>query len=159
VLFRSSLNGKLYAAGGYDGHVFLKTCECYDPIANRWTYVAPMNVQRSRVALVANCGRLYAIGGYDGQNNLKTMEIYDPAADRWTLGADMCAHEGGVGVGVVPVPPVSCLATAGGLGVGCTSGFASPSSSCASLPRRASNSSTISAAAAAAAAGSDCDSS
>ena len=38
------------------------TCECYDPVLNKWTYVAPMNVKRSRVALVASGGKLYAIG-------------------------------------------------------------------------------------------------
>ena len=62
----ATLNGKLYAAGGYDGNVFLKTVECYDPGTDTWTLMAPMNVKRSRVALVANCGKLYAIGGYDG---------------------------------------------------------------------------------------------
>ena len=98
----ASLHGKLYAAGGYDGNVFLKSVECYDPVSNKWTYIAPMNVKRSRVALVANCRKLYAIGGYDGVSNLNTMEIYDPDSNTWSFGAHMIAHEGGVGVGVIP---------------------------------------------------------
>ena len=98
----ASLSGKLYAAGGYDGNVFLKSVECYDPVTNNWSYIAPMNVKRSRVALVANCRKLYAIGGYDGVSNLNSMEIYDPDANTWTFGAHMIAHEGGVGVGVIP---------------------------------------------------------
>jgi kelch-like protein 18 len=62
-----------------------------------------MNVMRSRVALVANAGKLWAIGGYDGVSNLSTVECYDPESNKWTFVAPMCAHEGGVGVGVVPM--------------------------------------------------------
>lgn len=101
----ASLNGKLYVAGGYDGNVFLKSVECFDPALNRWSYVAPMNVKRSRVALVANCGKLYAIGGYDGTSNLSSIEVYDAELNSWTFAASMCAHEGGVGIGVVPLDP------------------------------------------------------
>ena len=101
----ASLNGKLYACGGYDGSVFLKTVETYDPVINKWTLVAPMNVKRSRVALVANCGKLYAIGGYDGFTNLNTVEVYDPEKNIWSFAPNMIAHEGGVGVGVIPLEP------------------------------------------------------
>jgi kelch-like protein 18 len=62
-----------------------------------------MNVMRSRVALVANAGKLWAIGGYDGVSNLSTVESYDPDTNTWSFVASMCAHEGGVGVGVVPM--------------------------------------------------------
>lgn len=41
-------------------------------------------------------------GGYDGQNNLTCVEMYDPATDKWELSPPMVAHEGGVGVGVIP---------------------------------------------------------
>ncbi|KAH6947402.1 hypothetical protein HPB50_018807 [Hyalomma asiaticum] len=96
------LQGKIYVCGGYDGATFLQTTEAFDPVTQQWQFVAPMNVTRSRVALVANCGRLFAVGGYDGVSNLSTVEIYDPEADQWTPIASMCAHEGGVGVGVLP---------------------------------------------------------
>lgn len=98
-----SLNGKLYAAGGYDGSVFLNTVECYDPVKDSWTHITPMRVRRSRVALVATYGKLYAIGGYDGLANLNSVEMYDPEKETWKFVQSMCAHEGGVGVGVVPV--------------------------------------------------------
>ncbi|XP_074652354.1 kelch-like protein 18 [Tubulanus polymorphus] len=101
----AALNGLLYAVGGYDGHVFLKTVECYNPKTNLWSYVAPMKVKRSRVALVSNCGRLYAVGGYDGVTNLNSTEMYNPDTNMWTTVASMCAHEGGVGVGVIPLCP------------------------------------------------------
>ena len=101
----AALNGKLYAAGGYDGSVFLKTVECFNPKTNKWTTVQSMNLKRSRVALVATYGKLYAIGGYDGCANLSSVEMYDPETDKWEFVQSMTAHEGGVGVGVVPVEP------------------------------------------------------
>ncbi|KAA0203204.1 hypothetical protein HAZT_HAZT000757 [Hyalella azteca] len=100
----ATLNGKLYVCGGYDGSSFLRTVEVFDPITSKWSFVAPMNVSRSRVALVANMGLLYAIGGYDGCNNLSTVEVYNPETDKWDFISSMCAHEGGVGVGVIPCP-------------------------------------------------------
>ncbi|GFO08395.1 histone-lysine N-methyltransferase SETMAR [Plakobranchus ocellatus] len=99
----ATLNGKVYAVGGYDGCVFLRTVERYDPDTQTWEMVAPMQIKRSRVAVAATYKRLYAIGGYDGQANLKSVEVYDPNTDEWTFATNMSAHEGGVGVGVVPV--------------------------------------------------------
>lgn len=60
-----------------------------------------MKVMRSRVALVSNMGKLWAIGGYDGISNLNSVEVYDPRVDKWNSAAPMCAHEGGVGAGVI----------------------------------------------------------
>ncbi|XP_065339606.1 kelch-like protein 18 [Cloeon dipterum] len=99
----ATLNGKLYVCGGYDGSTFLETVEQYDPIKDKWNFIAPMNVMRSRVALVANAGKLWAIGGYDGVSNLSTVECYDPEINKWNFVSSMCAHEGGVGVGVIPM--------------------------------------------------------
>lgn len=31
------------------------------------------------------------------------VEVYDPKSDTWTFVAAMCAHGGGVGVGVIPI--------------------------------------------------------
>ena len=60
-----------------------------------------MNVMRSRVALVSNMGKLWAIGGYDGNSNLTSVEVYDPQKNCWSFVSSMCAHEGGVGAGVI----------------------------------------------------------
>ncbi|CAD6208067.1 GSCOCG00010341001-RA-CDS [Cotesia congregata] len=100
----STLNGKLYVCGGYDGSTFLQSVEVYDPIKDTWEYIAPMNMMRSRAALVSNMGKLWAIGGYDGVTNLSEVEVYDPQTNSWSFATPMCAHEGGVGVGVIPNP-------------------------------------------------------
>jgi len=99
----ATLNGKIYACGGYDGSSFLRSVECFDPNTNKWSYVQSMNVTRSRVALVADMDKLWAIGGYDGMKNLKTVEMYCPETDTWSFVASMESHEGGVGVGVIPM--------------------------------------------------------
>ncbi|KAL7975839.1 hypothetical protein Chor_001252 [Crotalus horridus] len=99
----ASLGGKLFVCGGYDGSAFLSVAEVYNSAADQWDLLVPMNTRRSRLSLVANRGCLYAVGGYDGQSNLSSVEVYDPEAKRWTFVAPMVCHEGGVGVGCVPL--------------------------------------------------------
>ncbi|KAF1648327.1 Kelch-like protein 18, partial [Aptenodytes patagonicus] len=99
----ASLGSKMFVCGGYDGSGFLSIAEVYSSMADQWYLIVPMNSRRSRVSLVANCGRLYAVGGYDGQSNLSSVEMYDPETNRWTFMAPMVCHEGGVGVGCIPL--------------------------------------------------------
>lgn len=99
----ASLGSKMFVCGGYDGSGFLSMAEVYSSVADQWYLIVPMNTRRSRVSLVANCGRLYAVGGYDGQSNLSSVEMYDPETNRWTFMAPMVCHEGGVGVGCIPL--------------------------------------------------------
>lgn len=42
---------------------------------------------------------------YDGISNLSSMETYNIEEDKWTLATSMVAHEGGVGIGVIPFHP------------------------------------------------------
>ncbi|XP_069067042.1 kelch-like protein 18 isoform X1 [Pleurodeles waltl] len=99
----ATLGSKMFICGGYDGSAFLSIAEVYSSMADQWYLIVPMNTRRSRVSLVANCGRLYAVGGYDGQSNLNSVEMYDPETNRWTFMAPMVCHEGGVGVGCIPL--------------------------------------------------------
>ncbi|XP_067887622.1 kelch-like protein 18 [Heterodontus francisci] len=99
----ASLGSQMYVCGGYDGSGFLSIVEVYNSSSDQWYPLVPMNTRRSRVSLVSSCGRLYAIGGYDGQYNLNSMEMYDADMNRWTFMAPMVCHEGGVGVGCIPL--------------------------------------------------------
>ncbi|XP_058035936.1 kelch-like protein 18 isoform X2 [Ahaetulla prasina] len=99
----ASLGSKLFACGGYDGSAFLSAAEVYNSASDQWYLLVPMNTRRSRVSLITTCGRLYAVGGYDGQSNLSSVEMYDPESNRWTFVAPMVCHEGGVGLGCVPL--------------------------------------------------------
>ena len=107
----ASLNGKLYAAGGYssDGCSFiisgirysgeeLNSVEVYDPTANggrgNWSYGPPMNTARQDLALASLNGKLYAVGGSDfDENSINSVEVYDPTANgglgSWAYGPPM----------------------------------------------------------------------
>ncbi|CAB3401382.1 unnamed protein product [Caenorhabditis bovis] len=101
----ATYKGKLYVAGGFNGNEFLRSVEVYDPRTGSWSFVESMKMKRSRVALVANVDGLYAIGGFDGSTNLCSVEKYDVEKDTWTIEPSMATHEGGVGVGMIPIPP------------------------------------------------------
>jgi hypothetical protein len=57
--------------------LFVAGCVAQPFVIFRWSYVTPMNVTRSRVALVADMDKLWAIGGYDGMKNLSTVRTLD----------------------------------------------------------------------------------
>ena len=63
--------------------------EVFDPRANRWQAIAPMNDTRAYFAGVACQGLLYALGGLSperGMPNYKhTFEMYDPIHDSWEV--------------------------------------------------------------------------
>jgi kelch-like protein 18 len=98
----TGLNGKLYAAGGFDSLNVLNTVERYDPVEDKWEFVAPMLVKRRHMALITCNSKLFAIGGYEGMSKLSSVEMYDPERDQWQMVASMCNHVGVVGVGVLP---------------------------------------------------------
>ncbi|XP_063740979.1 LOW QUALITY PROTEIN: kelch-like protein 18 [Eleginops maclovinus] len=101
----AALGSLMFVAGGYDGSGFLSGAEVFDSGGGQWSPLVAMNTRRSRVSLVSTAGRLYAVGGYDGQSNLCSVEVYIPDSQRWTFMAPMVSHEGGVGVGCVPLQP------------------------------------------------------
>ncbi|XP_061150517.1 kelch-like protein 18 [Syngnathus typhle] len=97
------LGSHLYVVGGYDGSGFLSGAEVFSSASGHWSHLTAMNTRRSRVSLVAASDRLYAVGGYDGQTNLGSVEMFNPDTARWTFMAPMACHEGGVGVGCIPL--------------------------------------------------------
>ncbi|KAM9789658.1 kelch-like protein 18 [Neosynchiropus ocellatus] len=101
----TSLGGHMYVVGGYDGSGFLSSAEVFSSASGQWSHLVAMNTRRSRVSLVATGGRLYAVGGYDGQSNLSSLEMFNPDSARWTFMTPMVSHEGGVGVGCIPLQP------------------------------------------------------
>ncbi|MEE6482215.1 hypothetical protein FKM82_013191 [Ascaphus truei] len=53
---------------------------CYNPLADTWSEISPLNEGRPHCKLVALNGCLYAIGG----ECLHTVEQYDPRQDSWS---------------------------------------------------------------------------
>ncbi|XP_033838945.1 kelch-like protein 18 [Periophthalmus magnuspinnatus] len=101
----AALGGQMFVAGGYDGSAFLSSAEVFNSESGQWSLLVPMHTRRSRVSLVACGRRLYAVGGYDGQSNLSSTETFCPLSRQWSFCAPMSCHQGGVGVGCVPLPP------------------------------------------------------
>ena len=72
IYFDDVYAGKLYVAGGFDGHACLFSAEVYDPEVDQWTMLQPMNTSRSGVSMTLCEDKIYAIGGYDGTNRLES---------------------------------------------------------------------------------------
>jgi N-acetylneuraminic acid mutarotase len=108
----ATLNGKIYAIGGYtskdyyydldptDG--FLATNEEYDPATNTWTTKTPMPTARANFAIAACQGKIYCINSalvgfkldeiyhlFKSPIYAGTNEAYDPSTDTWETKAPM----------------------------------------------------------------------
>lgn len=106
----ASLDGKLYAIGGYDGGNFLNTVEMFDPVARMWHRVASMHQVRRYHSVAILDRQLFAVGGYDGSNVLDTVEAYDPRTNRWRRIASLDGKRRHAGVASIH----DCLYAVGG---------------------------------------------
>ncbi|XP_055337321.1 kelch-like protein 20 [Paramacrobiotus metropolitanus] len=87
----AAIGGRVYVVGGCGSHnaqwtdyVPMQTVECYDPMTNCWTYVAPLPIPLDNFAMVAYDDRLYTFGGYNADGVLDAVLCYDPSLDKWT---------------------------------------------------------------------------
>jgi N-acetylneuraminic acid mutarotase len=60
----------------------LNIIERYDPTANQWHTVAPMDTERVFSSCAMYNGCLYVAGGY-GTSALSSVERYDPTTNMW----------------------------------------------------------------------------
>ncbi|PIO53443.1 kelch repeat protein, partial [Teladorsagia circumcincta] len=61
----ATLDGFIYAVGGFSGSEVLNVVERYDPHRNYWAIVEPMGTKREGVSVSVLNGCLYAVGGSD----------------------------------------------------------------------------------------------
>lgn len=83
-----SLNGFVYAMGGYDGvnSCFLSACERYDIAKDEWKCISPMHIARCAFSATSvNNHYIFIFGGYDGVQRLASIEKYEPDRDIWTV--------------------------------------------------------------------------
>ncbi len=103
----ASWNNKIYAVGGRNGSTYgsgtiYDRNEVYDPVADRWTTLAPMpRAVSDNYATVAYAGRVYVFGGNDGFQDRAELQIYDIASNRWSSGAPMPTPRGAAMAGVI----------------------------------------------------------
>uniref|UniRef100_A0A3B3ZIB2 BACK domain-containing protein n=1 Tax=Periophthalmus magnuspinnatus TaxID=409849 RepID=A0A3B3ZIB2_9GOBI len=79
----------IYAVGGFDGNVRLRSVEAYSPHRNSWRPVASMMDTRSNFGIEVLNGRIFAAGGFNGFSTTYTVEAYDPLMDSWSVVCDM----------------------------------------------------------------------
>ncbi len=87
----------LYVVGGHTAatgclpaspSVSLKQVEQFDPVANKWSMVAPLREGVSNAAVVSVKLKLFAFGGTSvAHDKLPKVQCYDPSENRWTVPA------------------------------------------------------------------------
>nr|GMC90132.1 kelch-like protein 22 [Ipomoea batatas] len=90
----ATLNDKIFAIGGGNGHDCLSDVEMYDLQVGRWIPTRSMQKKRFALAGAELNGALYAVGGYDGSIYLKSAERFDPREHSWTKIKSMNTERG-----------------------------------------------------------------
>ena len=92
----ASASGKVYAIGGISGMSVLASVEQYDPIADRWRFVAPLPEPLHHSAAAAVDDIIYVIGGYRTLNFDPTSVVYryDARIDVWSRVASLPSPRG-----------------------------------------------------------------
>lgn len=67
------MGGMVYAVGGFNGSLRVRTVDSYDPVKDQWTSVANMQDRRSTLGAAVLNGLLYAVGGFDGSTGISAF--------------------------------------------------------------------------------------
>lgn len=67
--------GVIYAVGGFNGALRVRSVDSYEPKKDEWRPVASMEARRSTLGAAVLNGLLYAVGGFDGTTGLNTCEV------------------------------------------------------------------------------------
>lgn len=60
------LSGLVYAVGGFNGSLRVRTVDMYDPLKDVWTACPSMEARRSTLGVAVLNDLIYAVGGFDG---------------------------------------------------------------------------------------------
>lgn len=60
------LGDKVYAVGGFNGSLRVRTVDVYDPTTDAWSQCSSMEARRSTLGVAVLNGCIYAVGGFDG---------------------------------------------------------------------------------------------
>lgn len=58
--------GKVYAVGGFNGSLRVRTVDVYDGMRDQWSSIPSMQERRSTLGAAVLGDLLYAVGGFDG---------------------------------------------------------------------------------------------
>ena len=60
------LNGLVYAVGGFNGSLRVRSIDVYDPVSDTWNSCPSMEARRSTLGVAVLNGLIFAVGGFDG---------------------------------------------------------------------------------------------
>ncbi|PFX28041.1 actin-binding protein IPP-like [Stylophora pistillata] len=81
----ASIGGLIYAIGGENDSLIYDTVECYDPVLNSWSVIAPLTAPRVACGVCVVEDFMFVIGGWVGSEIAENIERYDPDLDQWEV--------------------------------------------------------------------------
>ena len=60
------LIGLVYAVGGFNGSLRVRSIDVYDPVSDTWNSCPSMEARRSTLGVAVLNGLIFAVGGFDG---------------------------------------------------------------------------------------------
>ncbi|VDM43106.1 unnamed protein product [Toxocara canis] len=92
------LGDTVYAVGGFNGSLRVRTVDAYDIQRDKWFPSVPMDARRSTLGVTVVEQRMIAIGGFDGTTGLSSAEAFDPREGQWMALPSMSVRRSSVGV-------------------------------------------------------------
>lgn len=75
--------GHVYAVGGFNGSLRVRTVDVYDGVKDQWTSIASMQERRSTLGAAVLNDLLYAVGGFDGSTGRSRTQ--SPLLSAWDI--------------------------------------------------------------------------
>ena len=79
------VRGLVYAVGGFNGSLRVRTVDVYDPARDSWSSAPNMEARRSTLGVAVLNDQIYAVGGFDGSTGLNSAEVLDLSVSSPTL--------------------------------------------------------------------------
>lgn len=70
------MSGRVYAVGGFNGSLRVRTVDVYDAVKDQWTSIASMQERRSTLGAAVLNDLLYAVGGFDGSTGKTSLKYH-----------------------------------------------------------------------------------
>ncbi|XP_053610720.1 ring canal kelch homolog isoform X2 [Plodia interpunctella] len=97
----AAVGAKVYAVGGFNGTLRVRSVDIYDVATDSWSPGPPLCARRSTLGVAAIGDTIYAVGGFDGATGLSSAEALDTRSGEWRPIASMSSRRSSVGVGVL----------------------------------------------------------
>ena len=67
------VNSQVFAVGGFNGSLRVRTVDVFDPLKDTWSNVASMEARRSTLGAAVLNNQIFAVGGFDGSSGLSSV--------------------------------------------------------------------------------------